>query len=368
MNQTFRYILIALGVLLGGFIVWYFSNLVAYILISAVLSFIGRPIVEILGSIKIRKRKIPISIRALVTLLLIWMGFIAFFRFIIPLVAHELGNLSQIDTESIVTSLNEPIVYIESVIAKYKVDGNIESTVVQFVNDKLLSVFNVSFLTNFFTNIAGTLGNIFLALFSITFITFFFLRDENLFAESLLTLVPDKHVEAFSHALSSTRRLLVRYFIGILIQVTGIFTIVTCGLTIFGVGFSHSILIGLIAATLNIIPYLGPVLGGVIGIILGIATHLDLDFYSQLLPLIGKMSIVFVAAQLTDNFVFQPFIFSNSVNAHPLEIFLVIMIAGSTAGIPGMILAVPIYTILRVFAKEFFNKFKVVKKLTRKIE
>ena len=64
---------------------------------------------------------------------------------------------------------------------------------------------------------------------------------------------------------------------------------------------------------------------------------------------------------------FQPLIYSSSVNAHPLEIFLVIMIAGSLAGIPGMIIAIPLYTVIRVFAKEFFNKFKVVKKLTKKI-
>ena len=181
-------------------------------------------------------------------------------------------------------------------------------------------------------------------------------------------MVPDKHVDAFRHAMFSTRKLLVRYFVGILFQIIGIFTIVTLGLTICGVGFSHSILVGLIAGSLNVIPYLGPVMGAAIGIILGVATHLQLDFATELLPLMGKMVIVFAIAQLTDNFVFQPFIFSNSVNAHPLEIFLVILIAGSLTGIPGMILAIPGYTVLRVFAKEFFNKFKVVKKLTSKIE
>lgn len=368
MNQVIRYILIGLGILIGVFIIWYFSNIVAYILISVVLSFIGRPLVDILGRIKIRNKNIPISLRALASLITIWILFFAFFRFTIPLVAGELNNLSQIDTESILTSLDEPIEQIEKVIDKYQIDGEGEFTVQEFVNDKLLAIFNVSFLTTFFSNLAETLGNIFLAFFSVTFITFFFLRDENLFTEAILALVPDKHIEAFSHAMASVRKLLVRYFVGIMFQIAGIFTIVTVGLTIFGLGFSHSILIGLIAASLNVIPYLGPLMGAAIGIILGIATHLHLDFSSELLILIGKMILVFSVAQLTDNFVFQPFIFSSSVNAHPLEIFLVILIAGSVAGIPGMILAIPGYTILRVFAKEFFNKFKVVKKLTRKIE
>ena len=160
----------------------------------------------------------------------------------------------------------------------------------------------------------------------------------------------------------------MRYFIGILVQVSGIFTIVTLGLTCVGVGFNHSLLIGLLAAVLNVIPYLGPVIGAALGMTLGIITHLNLDLYSELMPLALLMLMVFVIAQLVDNFIFQPFIYSSSVNAHPLEIFLVIMVAGSLAGIPGMIFAIPSYTVLRVFAKEFFNKIKVVKKLTRKIE
>ncbi len=368
MNPVFRYILVFIGILLGIFVIWYFSQIVAYILISAVLSLIGRPLVELLGRVKIRGRNVPKWLCALVVLLTIWVIVIGFFRFIIPLVATELNNLSEIDTQSVLTSLAEPIQYIEKVIDRFKLDGSNEFTVQRFVTEKALSIFNVSFATNFFSNLAGVLGNIFIAFFSVTFITFFFLRDENLFAESILSIVPDRHIDAFRHAMASTRKLLVRYFVGVLFQMTGVFTIVSGGLTLFGVGFNHSILIGMIAAIFNVIPYLGPVMGASIGILLGIATHLQLDFNSELVPLIGKMALVFATAQLTDNFVFQPFIFSNSVNAHPLEIFLVIMIAGSVAGIPGMILAIPGYTVLRVFAKEFFNKFKVVKKLTSKIE
>ncbi len=368
MNQTFRYILIIAGIAVAGFIVWYFSHIFAYILISAVFSLIGRPLVDILGKVTIRKRQIPKAFRALFALLTIWIVFVLFFSFVTPLVAIELNNLSQIDAQNVVTTLNEPIQSLESLIDKYKVDGAEEFTVQKFVTDKLGAVFNVSFMTSFFSSVASTLGNFFIAIFSITFITFFFLRDETLFAEAILTIVPDKHVRAFKHAMESTRRLLIRYFLGILVQILGVFVLITTGLTIAGVGFNHSLLIGLIAATLNVIPYLGPFIGGAIGITLAIITNLQLDFSTELLPLIGWMMLVFGITQLTDNFVFQPLIFSNSVNAHPLEIFIVIMVAGSLAGIPGMILAIPTYTVLRVFAKEFFNKFKVVKKLTNKIE
>jgi predicted PurR-regulated permease PerM len=368
MNQIFRYILIALGIAISIFIIWRFNHIVSYILISAVLSLIGRPLVDLLGRLKLSGRTIPKALRALLTIAIIWTSLILFFSFIIPLVAAELEQLSQIKPDSILTALQEPISNLEKTLDRFTVDDKDRFTVQEFVTEKLSSVFSASFVSSLFSNVASALGNVFLAIFSITFITFFFLKDENLFANSILSLVPDKHVVSFKHAMESTRRLLIRYFVGICFQVFGIFTIVSVGLTLTGLGFQLSILIGLIAGTFNVIPYLGPLMGSSIGILIGIATHLHLDLYSELLPLVGWMILVFTTAQLVDNFVFQPFIFSSSVNAHPLEIFLVIMIAASLGGIVGMIIAIPFYTILRVFAKEFLNKFKVVKKLTYKIE
>jgi hypothetical protein len=67
---------------------------------------------------------------------------------------------------------------------------------------------------------------------------------------------------------------------------------------------------------------------------------------------------------LIDNIVFQPIIFSNSVKAHPLEIFIVVLVAGFAAGIPGMLLGIPAYTVIRVFAREFFYGFKAVQRIT----
>ena len=368
MNNTIRYIIIGASIVIGIFSIWYFLHIVSYILISAVLGLVGAPLVDLMGKIKIRKVSIPISIRAGITLLLFWVVFILFFRIFIPLIANELNDLSQIDTEQVLESLKQPLGNLEAMIDKYHIAGEDKFVIEDFVANKLVSIFNVGFLTKLFGSFASILGNIFLAIFSITFITFFFLRDQSLFSDGILMLVPDKHVEAFRHAMKSVRYLLRRYFIGIIAQVTGIFTLVTLGMTIIGVGFSHAIVVGLIAALFNIIPYLGPLLGGATGVMMGIATHLYLDYTTELLPLIGLMILVVVVVQLIDNFVFQPLIYSSSVNAHPVEIFLVIMIAGSTpAGVAGMIIAIPAYTVLRVFAKEFFDQFKVVKKLTSKI-
>jgi predicted PurR-regulated permease PerM len=365
MNKTVRYILIILGIILTGFILWYFKSIVIYIIASLILSLMGRPVVQFLGKIRIGKFILPKALRAFLGLIVLWVSFFTFFRIFIPLIAQEANSLSQINIQKLISDLNDPILRIEHFINDFKLTA--ETSLETYLTNKMMSILNISLFSNLFSTLASLLGNIFVAIFAISFITFFFLRDEKLFAESILLLIPDKNVESFRHALSSIRRLLMRYFIGIMGEVTGIIILVTIGLTIVGVGFRHSLLIGLLAGILNIIPYLGPLIGASLGVFLGMATHLNLNFYHELLPLAGYMIIVFSIVQVIDNILFQPLIYSSSVQAHPLEIFLVILIAGSMAGIVGMIVAIPSYTILRVFAKEFFNKFKVIKKLTENI-
>jgi predicted PurR-regulated permease PerM len=367
MNTTLRNILIGLGIILAVLSIWYFIHIVAYILISAVLALIGQPVVELLGNVRYRQIKIPKAIRALLTLLLMWTIAGLFLRIFIPIIAREVQNLSELDPQLILDSFAEPVKRLEAIIEKYSMRGTEHFTIENFITEKAIKIFNVSFLTNTLSTFAGILGNAFIAFFSISFMTFFFLRDENLFAEAILSVVPDKYVDSFQHAMSSSRHLLMRYFIGVLFQITGIFIMVTIGLTLIGVGFYHSLMIALIAASVNFVPYIGPLIGSTVGILLGITTHLELDFYTHIMPLVGWMVLVFTIVHLIDNILCQPLIFSNSVNAHPLEIFILLLIAGSLAGIAGMMLAIPAYTIIRVFAKEFFIKFKVVKKLTKNI-
>ena len=364
---TPRTLLVIAGVILLGLLVWRFSNIVAYILIASVLTLIASPLVRLLGRIKIGTWQIPVSIRALLTLFVIWAVFFGFFRLFIPLVASEAQELSNVDTELIMSELEEPIQWLEAWYSKLNLSGDEQGSLQDALQKRIVSVLNIRLITDLVATLASILGNLAWAIFAISFITFFLLREERLLLGYIITLFPKEKESAFRHALASVKHLLRRYFVGILLQMTGIMILVTLGMTIVGVGFRHGLVIGLLAAVLNIIPYLGPWIGAALGITLGVATHLSMDFSTQLLPLMGYMLLVFIIVQLTDNTVFQPVIFGTSVYAHPIEIFIVIMMAGSLAGIVGMILAIPTYTVIRVFAKEFFNNFRVVQKLTEKI-
>ncbi len=176
--------------------------------------------------------------------------------------------------------------------------------------------------------------------------------------------VPDKYVKNVTRAFYSIQNLLTRYFIGIVVESTCVLILITIGMSLVGIGFKHALVMGLIVGVLNVIPYVGPWLGYFITVTMGIALNLDQNFQTVIFPLVFRMSLVVAVTQAIDNYICQPVIFSNSVKAHPVEIFIVILIAGFAAGIPGMIFGIPAYIVLRVFAREFFYNLKPVQKLT----
>ncbi len=368
MKDNLKYILAALTVVIAVVAIWYFRSIVAYILIAAVFSLIGRPIVDFLNRIKLGKIHLNKTISAALTLLLFWAVFFGFLRIFVPLIVSEAQDLSEIDYSSVRSDFQIPLDRLENLYYRLNPEGSEGVSMEEYIESRITSSVNLSVVSNAIGGTVDILGSLFIAIFSISFITFFFLKHETLFEEGLMLFVPVKHEQKFEHFFRSSKALLTRYFAGILLQVSGITLLVTIGLTIVGLKFQLAAVIGLVAGIMNVIPYIGPLIGASIGLLLGIANNLDLDLYHKLLPLLGYMFLVFIIVQIIDNVLFQPVIYGKSVKAHPLEIFLVILIAGNLAGIVGMILAIPSYTVLRVFAREFFYQFKVVQKITEKIE
>lgn len=367
MNSTLRYFLLALGLAVLGFLLWYFSSIVFYILVAAVLSLIFRPLVVLLGRIRIWKFRIPDGLSALLVLILIWALVFGFFRLFVPMVANEANKLSQIDSDLLVERLDRPLHWAEGIYDQYNADRTNAPSLEEFLSEKVKGILDLNMVSNFLSSLFGLMGNLIIAVFSISFITYFMLRERSLISDFIVLIVPEKHEKGILEALDSVRHLLMRYFVGLLGEATGVIILVSIGMKIVGIELGLAMTIGLIVGVINVIPYLGPWLGGSIGILLGVADNINGDFSAELLPMVLSMIAVIICVQLIDNFLFQPLIYSKSVRAHPLEIFLVILIAGTVAGIPGMILGIPTYTVIRVFAKEFLSQVRVVKKLTRNI-
>jgi len=363
MTNITRYTAIGVSLLLIGFLLYTFSSIVAYILIAWVLSMIGQPFMHFFrNKLRFGKFRAGANLSAALTLIIFIIVLGGLGGIFVPLIVEQAGNLMGVDYNEIARALEEPINQLYDKIRSYGISTGIGSPAEQ-LQAAFGSLFSPQAIGNFFGSAVSAAGNIIVSFFSIIFITFFFLKDEGLFKKVVSTIVPSKHEQNVRNAITETSRMLTRYFGGIIIQMTIITLIIWIGLSILGV--KNALLIGFFAALINVIPYVGPLIGAIFAVLLTISSNLDLNFYNEMLPLLLSVFGVFAVMQLVDNFLLQPFIFSNSVLAHPLEIFIVILMGAQINGIVGMVLAIPAYTVLRVIGKNFLSEFRIVKKLTQ---
>lgn len=356
-------IVIVLLVVFLGFLAWFFSDVVAYLLIASVVWFMLTPLVNFLDYTAIAGKSLPRWLATLLSMAVFVTLLVGIGLFFIPRAVEQAAVLTQLDVAELLKRLEEPVKNLEAVLVKYGVSENPEAEIEIYLKDKVLSFFGQ--VGDVFGYVFGLTGNVIVGLFAVAFISFFFLKDESLVKRIISGATPSKHGAKVSRVMSNAKRLLSRYFIGLLIQVTLISTLVTLGLTALGV--ENALLIGLFAGFINVIPYIGPMIGTVFGLFVVFTAHVQSGVDASVGYLILKVFIVFMVVQALDNFVFQPIIFANSVNAHPVEIFLIIFMAGKVGGIVGMVVAIPAYTLIRIIAKEFLTQFTIVQKLTKNI-
>lgn len=359
-----RYVVGVLATVAGLLLMWYFRDIVGYIVASAVLAIIGAPLVKLMRKVRVKGRSLPGWLAALVVLLVLWGVGVAMFAIFIPLIFDKLTALASVDFSNVLGSFDAPLRRLQNFLDEYFSLNVSTISISDAIGAQVERLFNPEKLQNFLGSIVSGVANTVIALFSVTFITFFFLKDDNLFLRIILAVTPTRYEGNVKHALGSVSSLLSRYFIGILAESTIMMLLVSVSLICCGYMPQNAFFIGLIVGVLNVIPYVGPWIGFGISLLVGMAfvgggTTMTFIFFS--------LAITILAAQMIDNFVLQPLLYSNSVNAHPLEIFIVILMAGHFAGVVGMLLAIPGYTVLRVIGKEFFNHFKIVRKLTEKM-
>lgn len=282
------------------------------------------------------------------------------FSLFIPLIKEQGQNLSLLDVNALQNNLQDLYQQIADYLQFKNID--IEDT---FKNSGILSKLDYNAIPNLLNSILGTIGSFTIGLFSVLFITFFFLKDSRLMEGGLMVFIPDNKEDRLKKSIETIKDLLSRYFIGLVFQIMILFIIYTTVLLIVGV--HNAVVIAFLCALLNLIPYIGPLIGGALIILLTMTNFLGMDFQSVILPKTIWVFVGFIIGQLVDNFFSQPIIFSKSVKSHPLEIFLVILIAGILFGILGLIVAIPAYTAIKVILKEFLAENKIVKSLTKNL-
>jgi predicted PurR-regulated permease PerM len=353
-------ILRAIGFLVMAAILLYFFYLIQsvliYLVVALILTLIGSPILDFFKK-RLKFKHTFATIATLFIFILIIAGFVLMF---IPLISSQGENLSLLNTAEIEKDINQLLNQTAAFLESHNIDSK------QMLKEaNISSKINFNFIPDFLNILLGTISSLGIGLASVLFITFFFLKDRLLFIAGAKKMIPSGQEDKTINSIHKINHLLSRYFIGLLLQLFIVFVLYVIVLLIFGI--PNLLIIAFLCAILNIVPYIGPLIASVLAAILTMLSNLGNDFQSEILPTTIYVLIGFWIVQVLDNNISSPIIFSKSVSSHPLEIFLVILIAGFLSGILGMIIAVPLYTIIKVVGKEFFPENAVIKLLTKNI-
>lgn len=351
-------ILRALGIITGTLLLLFFlytiRSILLYIAISAVIALIGRPLVFFFEA----RLRFPTTLSVIITLFLIFGLILGISSTLIPVISQQSENFAKIDIEEAKADLNTLNYQIRDFLGLERIDLFDRISITDYLED-----FDFKAIPLFMSSIFGKVGAIIIGFFSVVFISFFFLTDSNLLLNSFLAFAKQSNEESFKRVFTKIKNLLSRYFVGIALQIFVLFVLYTILLYTFEA--KNPVAIAFICAVLNIVPYLGPVVAGALMVLLVGSNHLGSDFSTVIFPNMMYVLFGYLVTQIIDNFINQPLIFGQSVKSHPLEIFLIILIAGIIFGVFGMIIAIPTYTAIKVIAKEALSKYKVVKFLTR---
>ena len=343
---------------------WYFRSVLIYIIVAFVISLIGQPVFRTLKQITVKGRSAPDWLLSAFTLVSIILIIALIVTQVIPIVSGIIRDA---------LAMNNSITFDRDMLDRFNAwiismfpDVGRDFDIVTFSLGKLKDLTSFSGVSNILGSVASIVASTVIGVFSIVFISFFFIKDEALFGKIVGALVPDRIEESVGKTILDIEMLLSRYFVGLTIEVMGVMLLDFLGLWLIArIGVNYAIGIAFIAGILNVIPYVGPLIGDVIGIGLclilkfGAGVGLDVNVWIFILIVFAIMQ----GTQLVDNFIYQPLIYSTSIRANPLEIFIVLLIAGHVGGVVGMLVAIPSYTVIRVIASRFFYKYKPVRRL-----
>ena len=369
-DRLARYIIILGTLAIAAVLCYLFSSVLAYILLAFVVSLIGQPVFRLLKKIRIKGKSAPDALLAVITLLVIFALLFLLIMQVVPVVSGILRDASlmnaqeSMDTHNLINRINDWIISVVPWVGE-DFDG------VQMLIQKLSEVVDLSNIPSILGSVASAVAGIAVGLFSVLFISFFFVKDETLFGRIIGSIVPDTIEDKVKKTVLDIDRLLSRYFVGLLMEIFGVVLLDCLGLWLIArIGFNYALGIAFIAGLLSISPYVGPLIGEAIGVVLclilkyGAGVGLNVNIWIFALIVLAIM----LSVQLIDNFIYQPLIYSTSIKAHPLEIFIVLLIAGHIGGIVGMLIAIPAYTVIRVIASRFFYDFKIVRRLIPDVE
>jgi putative permease len=339
---TFKKVITSILWIAGGCVLLYLlyliSEVIVIFILSILLAFVFQPFVIMLEKKGLHRVTAIIAAFASTGIIL----YLAF-SFLVP------SLYSQMDQFALMLQtipIHERILTIEKEIHNFLpffTLGELSKRFEVFISSGIVSSFDK------LTPILSSIISLVILVFIVPFITFFILKDSKIIMRGMLEIVPNKYFELSYWIMKKVAIQLGRYVRGWIFDAA--FVGIACGLGYYIIGIKNALPLGLISGLGHLVPYFGPVIGGVPAIVISVIQYGD---FSHVPSIILMILIVYII----DNGLVQPYVFSKSVNMHPLIIILLILIGSQLFGVIGMLLAIPTATVLKTLVSETYFALK----------
>ena len=190
MKLSSRTITLLISLLILASLVYFFTDIVAYVCIAWVLSMIGQPLMRFFQSkVKIWKFRIGSNLSAVLTLFAFFLFIFILTRLFVPPIVQQVNNLAGVDFNQIALALQEPLGQLQTTLAEY---GLMQTDVPigRVLQENFAHFMEPAYIGNYFGQAISAAGNLLVGVVSVLFITFFFLKEQGLFVKFLAAIMP----------------------------------------------------------------------------------------------------------------------------------------------------------------------------------
>ena len=309
---------------------------------GAVIYYLVKPIYDYLLN-----KKVPKGIAILLVMVGVIVIFIMIITSLVPIIQKQLLDLVsqlpyyyQIISEQVEKFMQTG--FFETIQEQF---NKINTDFIQSITERLNGILNFTF--SGIGSVVGMIGDIVITIMTMPVILYYLLKDGNKVIPFVTRMFPTRSQHKISVMLNEMNQQVSSYIRGqITVAICVGFTYII-GYTL--IGLPYGVTIGMIAGLLTIIPYLGSIIGLTPALIIGFVTNPTLALH---------VFLVFVIEQLIESRVLQPLILGSSLKMHPVTILIILLAAGKMFGLVGLLIAVPVYAVVKVFITHFFAWYK----------
>ncbi|GAY74395.1 AI-2E family transporter [Lentilactobacillus kosonis] len=325
----------------------FISTVFIPILLAGFLFYMLNPIVNLLTKIKLGKRKMSRTLAVTIVFLLLIAAIVLIAAVFIPKLVNQIVNLAN-QLPSVISDAQKLLDKIFKDANSQRLLKQIDfNSITKKISQNVTTYANgiLSGVTNGIGSIISTAANVVIVIITVPIVLFYMLKDGTKLAPTIQKMLPKKHQTQIMDLLSEMSKTISKYISGQMIECLFVGTFTAIGYSI--IGMHYALLLGVIAGICNIIPYVGPYIGIAPALAVSLAT-------GSWLNVVYNIIVVLIVQQVDGNLVY-PNVIGKSLQIHPLTIIVILLAAGNIAGLFGMILAIPLYAVLKVVIVHVYN-------------